>query len=96
MSAGVDRDPWTCYISFMHNDSRTPVLTNRVRERRKALGLTQGALAQRAGVSRQTVNKLERRGPYDVAKALCLQLARALDVEESWLFFEQPPEEGAA
>jgi putative transcriptional regulator len=74
----------------MQNDTRLPVLTNRVRERRKALGLTQAALAERVGVSRQTVIKVERQEPYGMAKGLCLQFARALDVEEAWLFFEQP------
>lgn len=80
----------------MQNDTRAPVLTNRVRERRKALGLTQEALAERVGVSRQTVIKIERRPKYDVAKVLCLQFARALDVEESWLFFERPSDEVAS
>lgn len=73
----------------MQNDTRPPVLTNRVRERRKALGWTQQALADRVGVARQTIVKIERQEPYDVAKTLCLRLASALDVEESWLFFQE-------
>jgi transcriptional regulator with XRE-family HTH domain len=80
----------------MQNDTRAPVLTNRVRERRKALGLTQGELAARAGCTRQTVIRIESQEQYDVAKLLCLQLARALDVEESWLFVERAPDEAAS
>ncbi len=73
----------------MHTDIRPPVLMNRVRERRRELGLTQQALADRVGVSRQTINKVERQPGYDVAKLLCLRIASALDVEESWLFYEE-------
>jgi putative transcriptional regulator len=73
----------------MYADTRPPVLMNRVRERRKELGLTQQALADRVGVARQTINKLEREQGYDVAKKLCVQVANALDVEESWLFYPE-------
>lgn len=73
----------------MHTDTRPRPLRNRVRERRKELRLTQQALADRAGVTRQTVNKIERLPEYDVAKKLCVRLASALDVEEAWLFYEE-------
>jgi putative transcriptional regulator len=39
-------------------------LNNRVRELREAAGLTQAALAQLTGVSRQTINAIET-GKYD-------------------------------
>ena len=71
----------------MHTDSRPPVLMNRVRERRKALGWTQEMLAERAGITRQTVIKLEQQPGYDVAKMLCVRLATALEVDEAWLFY---------
>lgn len=73
----------------MHTDTHPRTLMNRVRERRKELGWTQQTLADRAGVSRQTVNKVETEQSDSVSKLTCLQLARALDVEESWLFFEE-------
>jgi len=72
----------------MTTDRRPRVLLNRVRERRKALRWTQQALADRVGVSRQTINKIENQPGYDIAKALCVRLATALDAEESWLFYE--------
>ena len=71
----------------MYADSR---LLNRVRERRRELKLTQAALATRAGVSRQTVNKIERQPGYAVPKMVCVRLANALGVEESWLFYAEP------
>lgn len=86
MSAFIDVWQFARYDLSMHTDRRPPTLTNRVRERRRALGLTQQALATRVGVTRQTVIKIERQPGYDVAKLLCVRLADALDVEESWLF----------
>lgn len=88
MSVCVDRFGWTRYDPSMNTDARSPVLTNRVRERRRELRMTQQALADRVGVARQTIIKIERGEPYDMAKLLCLRLAAALDVEESWLFYE--------
>lgn len=74
----------------MYADSRERNLRNRVRDRRMTLGLTQTELARRAGVSRQTIWKLEQRPEYGVPKMVCVRLAAALSVEESWLFFEDP------
>jgi putative transcriptional regulator len=74
----------------MYIDTRERNLRNRVREQRKALGLSQAELARRAGVSRQTVNKVERQPGYAVPKMVCVRLAGALAVEESWLFYEDP------
>ena len=76
----------------MYTDTRPQRLTNRVRERRRALGWTQSALADKVGVTRQTIWKLERQEPYDVSKALCVGLALALGVEESWLFHPEDEE----
>lgn len=75
----------------MHTDTRPPVLLNRVRERRKELGWTQQALADRAGVSRQTVNKVETKQSDAVPKMTCMQLAQALGVDEGWLFYPGAP-----
>jgi putative transcriptional regulator len=48
---------------------------NRLRELREARGWTQGALADRLDVSRQTVNALET-GRYDPSLPLAFRLAR--------------------
>ena len=77
----------------MHTDTRPPVLMNRVRERRRELRWTQQALADRVGVARQTINKIERQPGYDMAKPLCVRIAAALEVEESWLFYPAPADD---
>jgi putative transcriptional regulator len=48
---------------------------NRLRELREARGWTQGALADRLDVSRQTVNALET-GRYDPSLPLAFRIAR--------------------
>ena len=57
-------------------------MRNRLRELRDARGWTQGALADRLDVSRQTVNALET-GRYDPSLPLAFALAK---------LFEQPIE----
>lgn len=57
-------------------------MRNRLRELRDARGWTQGALADRLDVSRQTVNALET-GRYDPSLPLAFRIAR---------LFEQPIE----
>jgi putative transcriptional regulator len=51
---------------------------NRLKELREAHGLTQGALADRLDVSRQTVNALET-GRYDPSLPLAFRLARLFE-----------------
>jgi putative transcriptional regulator len=57
----------------------------RIKERRKALGLSQQALAEQAGVSRQTIVSLES-GDYAPSVYLSLTVARLLGatVEDLW------------
>jgi transcriptional regulator with XRE-family HTH domain len=55
-------------------------LANVVRERRLALGLSQGELAFLAGTSRVTVNKVES-GHYGAALSTVLRLLDALSLE---------------
>ena len=57
----------------------------RIREGRKAAGLTQHELAEAAGVSRQTVISMET-GDYAPSVFLALRVARALgtSVEHLW------------
>ncbi|MCC5859668.1 MAG: helix-turn-helix transcriptional regulator [Ectothiorhodospiraceae bacterium] len=56
---------------------------NRIRELRKAQGMTQAALADAMGVSRNTINSIEV-GRYVPSLPLALRLAR---------FFGKPVEE---
>jgi putative transcriptional regulator len=51
----------------------------RVRARRQDVGLTQAALAQEVGVSRQTIITMER-GDYAPSVFLALRVARTLGV----------------
>lgn len=73
----------------MNTDTRPRTLKNRVRERRKSLGWTQEKLAQEAGVTRQTVNQVEMIDGRQPTTVVCLRLAKALDVETDWLFYEE-------
>ena len=60
-------------------------MKNKIRELRKALGLSQEELAKQCGVSRQTVNAIEN-NKYDPTLALAFQLAGALDTTVDALF----------
>jgi putative transcriptional regulator len=50
-------------------------MTNRVRELRSSKGWSQGELASRLGVSRQTINAIET-GKYDPSLPLAFSIAR--------------------
>lgn len=50
-------------------------MLNDVRQLRETLGLSQGALGERLGVSRQTINSIET-GRYDPSLPLAINLAR--------------------
>jgi putative transcriptional regulator len=70
------------YITPMNK----PKLTNALRERRKAAGgLTQQELAERAGVTRQSIISIEQ-GKYRPSVELALLLARALGCTVEDLF----------
>lgn len=62
-------------------------MNNRLRELRDARGWSQGALAERLDVSRQTVNALET-GKYDPSLPLAFRIARLFDaaIEDVFLF----------
>ena len=53
-------------------------MNNRLRELRDARGWSQGELAERLEVSRQTVNALET-GKYDPSLPLAFRIARLFD-----------------
>jgi len=58
-------------------------MTNRLRELRASKAWSQGELASRLGVSRQTINAIET-GKYDPSLPLAFGIARlfALSIEE--------------
>lgn len=78
----------TCDTLSMNTDTRPRTLKNRVRERRKELGLTQQGLADLAGVTRQTVNQVETIDGHQATTVVCLRLAKALESDMDWLFYE--------
>ena len=63
----------------------TERLANSLKPAREALGLTQGALAERVGVSRKTVNTVEN-GVFVPSTLLALKLAAALGQPVEALF----------
>ncbi len=67
-------------------------MDNLVRELRSARGLSQGALGELLGVSRQTVNAIET-GKYDPSLPLAIRLARLFGqtVEDVFLL-DGPPQ----
>ncbi|WP_293827412.1 helix-turn-helix domain-containing protein [uncultured Brevundimonas sp.] len=63
-----------------------PRLGSRLKEVRTAAGLTQQGLADKAGVSRKTINTVEN-GVFIPSTLLALDLARALETTVEALFF---------
>ena len=61
-------------------------LTNRLKEKRGALGLTQADLAEQCGVTRKTVNTVEN-GVFVPSTLLALKMARALNEPVEALFW---------
>ncbi len=67
-------------------------MENRVKDRREAAGWSQGELARRLGVSRQTINAVET-DKYDPSLPLALRMAKLFAVPVDQLFidhWEQP------
>ena len=63
----------------------TDALTNRLREERTRLSLTQAELAEIVGVSRKTINTVEN-GVFIPSTVLALRLAKALNTTVESLF----------
>ena len=61
-------------------------MQNRIREKRKELGLLQEELAKRCGVSRQTINAIEN-NKYDPTLSLAFRLADELGLTVDELFY---------
>lgn len=62
-----------------------PEVENQVRRHRQLAGMTQQQLADRAGVTRQTILSIEK-GNYTPSVALALTLAEAFSVRVEELF----------
>jgi putative transcriptional regulator len=62
-------------------------MENRVRHHREAQGWSQGELARRLGVSRQTVNAVET-DKYDPSLPLALRMAKLFAVPVNELFLD--------
>ena len=60
-------------------------MKNQSRDRRRELGLSQKELAERCGVSRQTVNAIEN-DKYDPTLSLAFRLAKELQLTVDELF----------
>lgn len=61
------------------------LVTNSIRSRREAAGITQAELAGRIGVTRQTLIAIEQ-GKYSPTLELAFQIARAFEVGIDDLF----------
>lgn len=70
-------------------------MDNRITELRRRLDLSQEDLARRTGVSRQTINALER-GRYEPRLALAFRLADALSCSLDELFPRDAPTDDSA
>jgi putative transcriptional regulator len=68
---------------------------SRVREMREAQGWSQGELAERLSVSRQTVNAIET-GKYDPSLPLAFRIARLFDATLEAIFLPDPEPDGRA
>lgn len=62
------------------------ILHNRIREMRTEKGLSQAALAEMVGVSRNTISSIET-GQFSPTAKLALVLCTALDCKFEQLFF---------
>ncbi|WP_422058884.1 helix-turn-helix transcriptional regulator [Sphingopyxis sp.] len=62
-------------------------MENRVRDHREKAGWSQGELARRLGVSRQTINAVET-DKYDPSLPLALRMAQLFGLEVRELFID--------
>ena len=63
----------------------------RLKAARASLDLSQEELAKRVGVTRQTINAIER-GDYNPTILLCIKICRELHKTLDELFWEEDPE----
>lgn len=60
-------------------------MENKIKKYREKLGLSQGQLAEKCNVSRQTINAIEN-NKYDPSLQLAFDIARTLNVSMEELF----------
>lgn len=65
-------------------------MNNRLRELRESQGWSQGELAERLEVSRQTINALET-GKYDPSLPLAFRIARLFGTSIETIFLYEEP-----
>lgn len=63
-------------------------MPSRMKLARVEMGLTQQHLAERVGVTRQTIGLIEQ-GRFNPSLALCIQICRALNKSLNDLFWEE-------
>lgn len=81
------------YTLFIGKDWRLNMnITNRVKELRAKHDLTQGALADRVNVTRQTIVALEK-GSYTPSLLLAMQIAKVFGLLIEEIFFLEEEEE---
>lgn len=61
-----------------------------MKQARKAKGLSQDALATAVGVSRQTINAIEK-GDYNPTIRLCINICKVLELTLDDLFWDGEP-----
>ncbi|MFU0832540.1 MAG: Transcriptional regulator, PBSX family [Oscillospiraceae bacterium] len=66
-------------------------MENRIKECREKSGLSQGKLAEKCNVSRQTINAIEN-NKYDPSLQLAFDIARTLKVTMEELFISEKGE----
>ena len=64
-------------------------MRNRLRDLRSERNWTQADLAQQIGVSRQTINAIEK-GKFDPSLPTALRLARLFDLTVEEIFLDEP------
>jgi len=66
----------------------SPTLASRIKERRKALGITQTALAEKVGMRQQSIQYLE--SGRAIRTGFILELSKVLQVDPDWLLNGDP------
>lgn len=89
--AGLDVPPagWIVYGVGLASWAIAAAVKNSLKALREARGWTQGALADRPDVSRQTVNALEK-ARYDPSVPLAFRIARLFDKPIEAIFEPEP------
>ena len=85
MESQLDKQSAPSYSNLESRLYMANTITNRVKELRAARGWTQEQLAQAAGVSRQSINSIER-NRYVPSLELALVFARIFDCSTDQIF----------